>query len=59
MDSKTYAEVIIELLRNPDLIKHFSKNCLHSFDNPISSSVESIWEEILVGVIQKKDRAKR
>ena len=46
-DYNAYAEVIIELIKNPDLLDFYSKNCLKSFEHNASVPVENIWEQIL------------
>jgi len=54
-----YADAIIDLLQNSDLINNYSKNCLQTFDNSFSNPVESVWKEIVSDVLRKEVSAKR
>jgi glycosyltransferase involved in cell wall biosynthesis len=48
-DHGAYADAIVDLLANPNLINNYSKNCLQTFDTLFPCSVESVWEEIFKG----------
>lgn len=50
-DHNAYADVILELLTNPETIENYSKNCLRTFENTSLRSVESTWEQILTLVV--------
>jgi glycosyltransferase involved in cell wall biosynthesis len=49
-DYHAYAEAIIELLNNPDLLESYSKNCLKSFEDEVSNPVENQWDQILTTI---------
>lgn len=55
LDYNAYADVIVDLLRNPDRIDQYSKNCLRTFENFHSNSVQSVWEKIIAEILQNED----
>lgn len=52
-DYNAYADGIIDLLTHPDLLKKYSENCSLSSRDVSFTSVEAIWEEIIIGIERK------
>ncbi len=54
-DYNAYAEVIIKLLTNPDMLEVYSNNALKSVENVSSDSVEKVWENIIKTISTSED----
>ena len=52
-DHTAFADIIIDLLTHPDLLKKYSENCQQTSDDLNFMSVESVWEKIIMEIERK------